>query len=73
MNRIEFLTELAILLKDIASSGAHVQKAAIVSAITILGTLKLSAIDVAASTNTSENLIIKKRDINNTIKFIINI
>lgn len=45
---------LLTLLKDIKSSGAHVQKDAIVSAIIILGTLKLLAIDEALSTKRLE-------------------
>jgi len=50
-----------ILLNEIANSGIHVQKAAMVNAITILGTLKLFAKLVDASTNKLAKITIKIR------------
>ena len=49
---------LATLLKEIATSGAQVPKETIVRAINILGTLNFKAKDEAASTKTSDDLMI---------------
>ena len=55
--RVISLAPDLILLNDIASSGAHVPKAAIVKAINIFGTLRERDKLLAALTNISENLI----------------
>ena len=62
--------EMDRLLNEMASSGAHVPKAATVKALIILDILKLVAIELIASINISEHLIKRTNPtINNTIAF----
>ena len=57
----------ATLLKDIATSGAQVPNDTIVNAINILGTLNFKAKDEAASTKTSDDLMIITKPTNKII------